>query len=94
MFTTTLLSLKRLGDLAGDMSKPNSTDLFGVWLKMLEYSGMSKDKTEEYKASFGKNISVISPSYVEDIISTGGFDTPILFCQTLFIHAWCSRLSL
>lgn len=78
-------------DLAGDMSKPCSIELLEVWLRMLEFSGMSDNKIEEYRASFGKNVSVLPRDYIEDIIVTAGFDAPILFCQTLFIHAWYSR---
>ena len=80
-------------DLAGDISTASGTKLLDVWLRMLKYSGMSEDKIKDYKASFGKNVSVLPPSSIEDIIVTSGFDTPILFCQTLFIHAWYSRLS-
>ena len=80
-------------DLAGDMSKPSSIELFDVWLRMLEYSGMSEEQVGQYKASFGKNVSVLPLPDVEGIIVAGGFDAPVLFCQTLFIHAWYSRLN-
>lgn len=80
-------------DLAGDMSKPSTIDFFDVWLNMLAYSGMSEDKIGQYRESFGKNVSVLPISHVEDLIVTAGFSAPILFCQTLFIHAWYSRLN-
>jgi tRNA (cmo5U34)-methyltransferase len=75
------------------MSKPASIDLFSVWLNMLAYSGMSEDKIEQYSASFGKNVAVLQRSQVEKLIVAAGFTAPILFCQTLFIHAWYSRLN-
>lgn len=80
-------------DLAGDMSIPSTIDFFDVWLNMLAYSGMTEDKIKQYRASFGKNVSILPISHVEDLIVTGGFNAPILFCQTLFIHAWYSRLN-
>lgn len=79
-------------DLAWDMSAPNFQDLFDVWLRMLAYSAMPADKIEEYRTSFGKDVAVLPQQEVEELIVTSGFDAPILFCQTLFIHAWYSKL--
>jgi len=75
------------------MSEPNTIDIFDVWLRMLAYSGKTEEQVEQYKSVFGKNVAVLPRSYVEDIIVIAGFTAPILFCQTLLIHAWYSRLS-
>jgi len=75
------------------MSEPNAIDIFDVWLRMLAYSGKTEEQVEQYKSVFRKDVAVLPIPYVEDIIVTAGFTAPILFCQTLFIHAWFSRLS-
>ncbi|NQZ83228.1 MAG: class I SAM-dependent methyltransferase [Colwellia sp.] len=80
-------------DLAGDMAESNTIDFFDVWLRMLAYSGKTEEQVEQYRSSFGKNVAVLPRPHIEDIIVTGGFTAPILFCQTLFIHAWYSRLN-
>lgn len=80
-------------DLAGDMSAPNSIDFFDVWLRMLTYSGKTAEHVEQYRSSFGKNVAILPITHVENIIVTAGFTSPILFCQTLFIHAWYARLN-
>ncbi len=58
---------------------------------MLKYSDLSSDEVEKFRRTFGKEIAVLNPQEVESLIVTGGFERPVLFCQTLFIHAWYAR---
>jgi tRNA (cmo5U34)-methyltransferase len=43
---------------------------------------------EKFRASYGRDVAVLPPQEVESIIASSGFDTPVLFLQTLLIHAW------
>ena len=75
-------------DLASDMAAPTFADLLETWRRMLEQSGMP---VEQYIASLGTSAAVLPPREVEAIIQTGGFESPVLFFQSLLIHAWSSK---
>ena len=78
-------------DLASDMSSPEFKSLIQVWVRMLKYSGMPDEEVEKFRSSCGKNVALLPPEEVASIISASGFDEPVLFAQTLLIHAWYSR---
>lgn len=78
-------------DLAADMSTSAYQDLREVWTRMLKYAGYPDEDVEKFLASHGRNAAVLPPDRVGAIIASGGFDAPVLFLQTLFIHAWYAR---
>lgn len=78
-------------DLAAEMSSSAYRNLLEVWLRMLEYSEVPAEAIEKAVASYGRDVALVPPSQVESIITSGGFDEPILFYQTLLIHAWYSK---
>jgi tRNA (cmo5U34)-methyltransferase len=65
--------------------------MFEVWLRMLGGSGWSEADVEKMRAAWRLHLAALTPSEIEAIIAAGGFDTPVLFYQTLFIHAWFMR---
>ena len=75
-------------DLASDMAAPTFAGLLEVWRAMLQQSGMP---AEQYIASLGTSAAVLPPREVEAILRAGGFESPILFFQSLLIHAWSSK---
>ena len=77
-------------DLVLGMSPPVYQSLIEVWLRM-RGSGWSEEDIEKMRAGWNLHIATLTPSEVEAIITAGGFDTPALFFQTLFIHAWFSK---
>jgi tRNA (cmo5U34)-methyltransferase len=78
-------------DIASDMSTSAYQSLFEVWLQMQRYSEVPAEKVEKIRASFGRDVAVLPPLEVESIIAASGFDTPVLFFQTLLIHGWYAR---
>lgn len=80
-------------DLASDMSTSAFKSLFEVWMQTMKFSGIPAKELEKRRASCGRNVAVIPPQEVESIITSSGFETPVLFLQTLLIHAWYSRLA-
>jgi tRNA (cmo5U34)-methyltransferase len=46
------------------------------------------EKAVALKGQWEKDLAVIPANEVESIIASAGFEPPILFYQTLFIHAW------
>lgn len=78
-------------DLSYDLSSPNFESMFEVWIRLLERSDLPPAELEKYRTSFGKEVAVLTAPEIETIIASGGFDTPILFYQAFFIHAWYAK---
>ncbi|MBE9060766.1 class I SAM-dependent methyltransferase [cf. Phormidesmis sp. LEGE 11477] len=78
-------------DLASDMTTPAYHSTCEVWTRMLEYAGYPQEDVEKFLASHGKGAAVLPPDEVASLISSSGFESPVLFLQTLFIHAWYTR---
>lgn len=80
-------------DLASDMSAPAFKSLFEVWGRTMKYSGLPAEEVEKRLASFGRNVAILPPREIEAILVSSGFGTPVLFYQSLHIHAWYSKLT-
>jgi tRNA (cmo5U34)-methyltransferase len=78
-------------DLASDMSASTYQSLREVWTRMLKYAEYPDGDIEKFVASLGRDAAVIPPHEVASIVASGGFDPPVLFLQTLLIHAWYAR---
>lgn len=78
-------------DLSADMSTPAYQSMLQVWARMLEYAEFPPEDVLAFQTSHGRTAAVLPPQEVASIITAGGFDTPTLFYQSLFIHAWYSQ---
>lgn len=74
-------------DLAYDKSSSNYESVLDVWVNMHNYAEMPVRVD-----SFSRDVAILSTEKIESIIKSSGFDSPALFFQTLFIHAWFSRV--
>ncbi len=81
-------------DLAADMSTSAYQNLREIWTRMLEYAGYPDEEVEQFLAAHGRDAAVLPPNEVASIIESSGFDRPVLFLQTLFIHAWYAKRTL
>lgn len=72
-------------DLSCGMSTSNFKKMLPVWVAMHEYSGMPV-KIE----AFERSVASTAIEQVESVLQSSGFESPVLFCQSLFIHAWFS----
>lgn len=77
--------------LASHRFSSNYENLLEVWLRMLKSSGVSIEQIKQIPASFSRDIAMLPLSEVESIMASSGFDTPVLFFQTLLIHAWYAQ---
>ncbi len=78
-------------DLVADMSTSEYRSLLEVWLRMLRYSEMSVEEVERFRDSYGRDVALLPPRTIEAIITDGGFESPVMFLQTLLIHAWYAK---
>ncbi len=75
-------------DLASDMSSSVYKGILEVWENMHGYANMPI-RTK----SFGTKVALEPVKEIELILKSSGFDAPVLFFQTLLIHAWFSKVS-
>ncbi|MDL5055821.1 class I SAM-dependent methyltransferase [Oscillatoria laete-virens NRMC-F 0139] len=78
-------------DLSSDMSTPAYQSLRELWTQMLQYAEFPNEVIQEFLDAHGRNVAILPPHEVESIIGSSGFEPPVLFMQTLFIHAWYTR---
>ncbi|WP_319422506.1 class I SAM-dependent methyltransferase [Pleurocapsa sp. FMAR1] len=81
-----------MSTLAADMSTSTYKSLFEFWLRMLK-SEVAIEEVEKFRTSYGKDVAILSPREVESAIASSGFDAPVLFLQTLLLHAWYAKRS-
>ena len=74
-------------DLAGEPGTVN----YEAWMALMKYNDVDDEKIAQYRESLANHVAIEPPGEVEAIIAEGGFDTPVLACQTLLIHTWHAR---
>jgi tRNA (cmo5U34)-methyltransferase len=77
-------------DLSAEIESNEFAMMFETWKSMLSFSGMSTEEIEKYSSNFTRGKTAIPAGAIEEILTSSGFQQPILFCQTLLIHAWYS----
>ncbi len=82
-------------DLAGDLVATDGRDLLGLWFRVMTGSGAlpSPEEIERMREAYRRDVAVLPPRDVQDIIRRGGFDAPVLFFQAGMIHAWYAKRS-
>ncbi|MCX6049305.1 MAG: hypothetical protein NT075_29740 [Chloroflexi bacterium] len=53
----------------------------------------SPEGIERMRQAYSRDVAVLPPRDVHDIITRGGFDAPMLFFQAGMIHAWVAKRS-
>ncbi|MBM0745730.1 hypothetical protein JOY44_30405 (plasmid) [Phormidium sp. CLA17] len=56
-------------------------------IHLLMHMIFSELPTDAHIVSYGKDVALLPPQKIEAIIASSGFDSPILFFQTLLIRA-------
>ena len=78
-------------DLAGDLAAADSQRLFEVWFQLMKGGGISPTEIARMREAYVRDVAVLPPSEVGNIIMRGGFDLPVRFFQAGLIHAWYAR---
>ena len=78
-------------DLTSDMSTAAYQSLLEVWLRMLQACDIPTEEIKNMRASFGRSVAILPPQEVEAILASSSFEAPVLFLQTLLIHAWFAK---
>lgn len=78
-------------DIASDMNSSEYKQLMEVWMRMQQYAGMTDEELENHRQAFGEDVAVLPVADTESLISSSGFESPVLFFQSLLIHGWMAR---
>jgi len=75
-------------DLSADVSSDEFERLLRPWTKLMAAERFSTEKIKAMRYAYTKEISVLPPSIVEEIIQEGGFRDIVQFFQGALMHAW------
>lgn len=82
--------------VSADLATPETDELYEnlkeAWAKALMFADFSEERAKHATSSWKENVAVSEPGEIELILFLAGFELPTLFYQTLFIHAWYSRM--
>lgn len=78
-------------DLASDLTALDGRDLLKVWFTLMKGNGVSLEEADKMREAYTRDVGVLPPQNVREIIMGGGFESPVLFFQTGLIHAWYAR---
>jgi tRNA (cmo5U34)-methyltransferase len=78
-------------DLSAEVGSDEFASIFEPWKAMLSFTGMSSEEIEKYSSKFLGGTVALPAGEIEEILTTSGLQLPVLFCQTLLIHAWYSK---
>jgi tRNA (cmo5U34)-methyltransferase len=80
-------------DLAGDLTAPGSQALLEIWHALMAGNGTSPGDLARMRDAYARDVAVLPPSEVADIIRSGGFAPPTLLFQVGMIHGWYAKRS-
>jgi tRNA (cmo5U34)-methyltransferase len=82
-------------DLAGDLIATEYLELLGLWFRVMSGSGTPAppEGIERMREAYRRDVAILPPRDVRDIITRGSFDSPVLFFQAGMIHAWYAKRS-
>lgn len=82
--------------ISADLATPENDELFenlkDFWARALMFADFSEEKARAATQGWKVSVSVIKPLEISELISSAGFLKPTIFYQSLFIHAWYSRM--
>ncbi|MGO2243321.1 MAG: class I SAM-dependent methyltransferase [Halomonas sp.] len=78
-------------DLSSSVGTPEYEALLKVWVSMLHAAKLPADAIEKTHLAWAKDVSILPPDDVKSIIERGGFNLPVQFYQSGFVHAWFSK---
>lgn len=78
-------------DICYDTATPAYADILEAWKEMHILSGASGEQAAAIPQTLATHVGVRSPRQMEAFLRAGGFPLPVLFFQSLLIHAWYSQ---
>lgn len=77
-------------DLAGDLSDPECEAFLEGWYALMSGNGVSPEGVAQMREAYGRDVAILPPREVRELLVRGGFGSPVHFFQAGMIHAWFS----
>lgn len=75
-------------DLSFEIDSSAYLSLLEVWLRAKQSTEVTSEMLERLRIVYGRDVAVLPPEEVEDIITSGGFERPIPFYQAGLVRGW------
>ena len=75
-------------DLASDTASVSYQSLLEVWLRLMQETGLPKEEFERLRVTYRRDVALLPLPQMSAMIAAAGYETPVLFLQTILIHAW------
>lgn len=80
-------------DLAANLETAEGQDLLKVWSGVMSKGGVTDEALAKMRDSYNRDVAVLPPPEILEMIKRGGFEPPVLFFQAGLIHASYARRS-
>jgi tRNA (cmo5U34)-methyltransferase len=78
-------------DLAWDIAAPDYPAMLRLWMRAMSGTGLDADALERMRAAYARDVAVLPPDRVAELVRDAGFDAPLRFHQAGMIHGWYAR---
>ena len=78
-------------DLSADTAAPDYSAMLELWFRTMSGAGLSEEALERMRGNYAKDVAILPPSELADIVEHAGFARPLHFYQAGLIRAWHAR---
>ncbi|WP_428242095.1 class I SAM-dependent methyltransferase [Gynuella sp.] len=78
-------------DLSSDIESSEYATLLPFWMDMISSVDITSENLERVRHAYANDVAVLAAQKVEQIIKSGGFESPVQFFQAGLIRAWLSK---
>ncbi|AJQ96650.1 class I SAM-dependent methyltransferase [Gynuella sunshinyii] len=78
-------------DLSSDIESSEYAILLPAWMNMISAVDITPENLERVRHAYANDVAVLAAEKVEQIIKSGGFESPVQFFQAGLIRAWLSK---
>ncbi len=78
-------------DLAWDTAAPDYPAMLRLWMRTLSGAGLDDAAIERMRAAYARDVAILPPERVAQLVGEAGFVAPLRFHQAGMIHGWYAR---
>lgn len=75
----------------GLLPEEQHASLIRVWQQMMRFVGATEDQLNAMLEAYKRDVAIISPADMMALLREAGFANPVVFSQSLLIHAWYAQ---
>src|SRR3546814_20876086 len=62
-----------------------------LWMQTMSGAGLDPDALERVRAAYARDVAILPPDRVAELVAQAGFEAPLRFHQAGMLHGWCAR---